>query len=986
MSNLGNLLQNGAQVLKLEDELAALQALAKLAERWGDLTFAQTTFASLTDFLSRLDDEIDKPDVKAAFKAVGLEKTLQDLKAERKKISELMEKAGVTNAPSLLSPLASFSGEDRPRGPVKWSLIDQKSSPIAASSSGNLSYGFDLGGKLELAMDAGEDWPYASDGDFGPLLRMGVDGSITSKGNFKAPFSFGSAKGSAGAEGSTKIDFYFEPSDQSQVLVGAVATRILSIPNPFDVDAIQRAFNSRTDFLGFDIVKDGAITAALEIGLGKGVEIANIGKVGVELEMKATLLRERKFQISLRRLGPANTDNPDMQLVVSGHKKSEDSRSLGIQVVLEFNKLTEFLHAQLKPLVNEWDTALKKITPYLTPGTYLQQQAKTQLGNVVKKLVSDPQLEAAIFLDLQLLLGTSNAKTTAVGDFLTDQVVGTLNGQVSALLGDAKGEATELLDGLKKRLPFLSELLKRTGKDQVVTAELEKLTKKLSTEFDKKIKSVTATQTERQKIAKTLGKVGADANAIVSSANDALSEVRKFIKDFDKTVKGALKSLTEAANQKATLSYTYSVMKSDKSTYELNVTMPADTSQEDYRALISGDFAEIKRLIMESGTLSFGKGTNLHRVVEHQRKYAGEIVAFGLTADFSTVFSGKAEIQVDHHGIVSVSSKATANKISTTLIGKEKTEASFFDVISMARAKEAEQENTEGKPYLRTTDLGLSLRRIDKEKGLKVNELEKLLEDLTKFELVSAEGADEAHQTVMSWFGAGSRRSIPVIIDVVLPLTNAQVKNIINLGNPDLGDWDGKRARTVEIAVNAILDILRRDKPKSAWRIDEEFGEGLLVAENMLHSRGTAAQLMFGLAQRGWSPSSFERLATRRLPDLAPAGRKLYERVRDSWRLVEMTEELYRVYTGIPIAATSTQKWDIHRFAEAQRSIADAAEPWLATGQWLFGAGTDGIDERMAAHFLALGGMAGMDGAQIEQAITLKIQNTDDIGKSVVVR
>ena len=85
---------------------------------------------------------------------------------------------------------------------------------------------------------------------------------------------------------------------------------------------------------------------------------------------------------------------------------------------------------------------------------------------------------------------------------------------------------------------------------------------------------------------------------------------------------------------------------------------------------------------------------------------------------------------------------------------------------------------------------------------------------------------------------------------------------------------------------------------------------------------------------------------------------------------------MFEVYQGLPGDAGTPKEWDMESYADAQRSIASKTEKWLATGQWAGGAGTDGIDERMAAFFLALGGLAGLSYDDVRAAVTLTLTHT----------
>lgn len=988
MSNIGGILKSGAKVLDLSDELETFDAIKTIAEHWGQLKLELGGIGDLVTFLGQLDSEIEADDVQAALTKVGLEDEIEKLKAKRQKIVDAIKRTGIVGAGKLVAPLSSLA-ESTPSandGLVSWSLFNKEPSSLVSGALESLDYNFDLGGNAAIAIEGGALWPYASSEVENHFVRMGVSGSLAAKANFKVPFSLGPVTGSVGGgingDANTELDYYFDPKDQSQLLVSAVASQISHVPNPFDLDAIRRAFEANIGFFGFDLSKGGGIASNIQISVGKGLDITNVGKIAAEITFKASLVRRRQFQISLRKLNNSELDDLTMELTVSGKRNLKDSKSIGVKIILEFNELAEFVHRQLAPLVIDWDEALNTIKPFLTPGTYLQEKAGTLLSSVAGNLISDEEIANAIGADIQLLLSASQANDTELGKYLTDQIKGTLDGLVSSVLGDTEMQARSLLNGLKQRLPFFEEL----DKDDAILGELEKLTKKVSEELDEQIEAITNTKPKRKKIATGLGKVGIEANRIADRADKAFAEIKAQLEYYDRIVKDALKALTDSANHKAELSLTYSKIKTDDSSVELKVQLGEAALANDYRTLLTGEFADIKRFIINTPPgLEFTKGTTLERAVEYQRSFGGEFIAFGLSADFKSVFSGKAEVKLDHRGMVSVVTKGGAMDSSTTLFGKEKTEASFIDTVTLARAKIAAQKKKPGETFNKSLDLGLNLRRIDS-KGLKEGELEDLVKDMQKFELLSKEGADEATDALNSWIKAGAKRSIPAVIDVALPLDNEQVMRVVRRGDKNSMNHAASRASTMAIAVEAILD----GRGKSLMKRHQL---GLGVAAKLFNMEKAAdIDLLLRLGEEDWSNS----VATSRMPKYIGSGAsKLKEgflavngRAKDGWHLIELTEELHRVYEAIPSAPSKEElaaPWNFGRFADAQLSIAKHTKDWLATGQKFIFVGTDGLDDRMAAFFIALGRMAGMTRPEIKAAVTLRIQHTGDVSKRIMV-
>lgn len=969
MANIGNLFTSGAKVLKLEKEFEALKAIDAVARRWMELEPSLEDFDEMIDFLEVLDDEIGKKDVKDTFKALGLDDELAALTKQRKRISSAFQEIGIAHPQRLLQSIPSNLEDTHSAntGATSWSLIDTGSANTSLQVDKSIDYDFDLGTRASIEVEGGALWPYALDSDRARMVRLGVEGELSAKGAAVLPFRLGSAGVSFAADGKTRLDYYFEPADQSVTLAGAVADRLLHAPNPFSIDSVRAAMKTSGDFFGYDMELGGGISANVELQLGKAFELSNIGGVKVALSFNATVVRRRDFQISLRRIGPVGERQPDMQLVVSGQTKKLDQKQLGIKVSLEFGKLVDHVHEQLKPVVAEWDSALQTVTPFLTPGTYLQTQATNTLSAAITNLLGNSSIAAAIDADMRLLLGTSEAKTSNISDFLTGEVTGALNGLVSSVIGDVQAEAEALHARLKARLPLFETL----DEDKAILKELSTLLSQLQTDFDTAAGKIIKKQADRTKIANTLSRAGANVNRVKASANGALQGIRNMLREYDATIKKAMEELTKAANRKVSLSLTYATMRSSDTTYEIDARLPFHTAQEDYTALLSGNFIDISKLVLQSPpVIAFGEDSNIKRIVTHQSQFGGEFVGFGIAADFSTVFTGKASIAVDHRGIVSILSEGQAKDVSINVFGdKEKTEATFFDTLSLTRAKTAEEHP--GTPDV--LDIGVNLRRTDP-KGLKPDEFKSLMHDMKRYGLITTQGAEEVAATVDQWMRAGSSRSVPAIIDVALPLTGAQIMQVLRA--------DPKQ--TIMDAVHAQIDTVRRT-PGAKMR---DYETGIAAARSILRlDQADDVTVLYQLAMKGWrdSRASSEANVLANSDAIQPF-KDLNARARAAGHLVELGYEMRRLHVTLDAAALDPSKWDFKAYAAAQKSIADKSKEWLATGQFLIGFGIDGVDRQMAAFFVLIGKMAGLTDDQVREAVSLSIQNTSIADQVILVR
>lgn len=994
MTNIAEILSSGVQALDLGDEYETLQAIETIYRRWGDLKDELMVDTSAATFLAKLDDELDNPKVAAALEKLTLDDELESIKKMRGRITKFFNKAGIDHPTRLLARLSDNTEDtaDANTGMVRWSLIKKDPSTIADGGFGKGDFNLDLGGKAQIEVEGGALWPYKKDEVAQRLVRMGVAGNLNAKGKFKTPFSLGPLAGSAGgkvdADAGIELDYYFDPADQTTLLAGAVAKRIKRLPNPLDYGSIMSAYNSGADFFGFDLSKGGGVSAEVEVSIGKGLDLKDIGKLAAEIKVKATLVRRRQFQISLRRLEPAHQGDPKTRLTVSGKKLSKDGKSIGVQVVLEFGELAKHVHEKLTPYVGKWDTTLQKIKPYLTPGTYLKNEAKDLVDEVVGKLISNDDIAAAVTADMGLLLGTSKADDLELGEYFTSRIEDALNGLVSSLVGDVEEQASDLLAGLKEQLPIFATL----DQDDVLLTELKKLTGKVNTAFEEELtKRTVNTETKRKKIADTLAKIGRSANGVVKDADKAAAKVRELVDEVDRIVKKAMELLSDSAKHEAKLSFTYSAMKTDKASFELVADLSPTLAQEDYRTLLSGNFNDTRELLMREEdpgtptTIEFQDGTKVKQVSENQSKFEGSFMVFGVGAEWSNVFDGKAEFEADHRGNVEITTRGSGTKKSRTLFGKEDTEASFIDVVSIARAKEGVK--TGSKPSI---DLALSLKRTDTEKGMDAGEFETLMKHARRYSLITQEGRDELSDTFNDWRKSGGNRGVPVTVEIRLPLTSEQIMKIVERGNPmAFNHHELHPLRTLEIAVDAIYATSSANRHGTATELHQDVIEqrawAFKQADKIRKVDGTDGQMIWSLGERKISQAQLDNAKFHTPLEAGQALDDLYEWSNRAWALYEMCQELYKISTELPDVAAGKEPWDGRTYASRQKDIAKKTRGWLATGQWLMVLGTDGIDRKMAAFFLTLGGLAGLSYEEVASSVTFTLTHTKQSGKQVVV-
>jgi hypothetical protein len=928
MADYAMLLDAGAGQLGLKDDLDLIRGLVEVAKKWRDIADEAEIdgVGSASELFSKLVADFGSDKVKGAFERVGLANEHASLKRLLAKAQEI-EGSVPEKYKKLLEPLSKYASAAADEGQVAWSVVGKRD----LDAGGEFKFGFNA--KAGIVFEAGDKIKFA-EGEERRLLKIGTDAKVGATGSGKLPFSLGSVGGGAEAGVNAALAYYFKPADEGQLYAVAVAERLTKLPNPYDYGAVWRAFASGE--LGLEAITytiDGIAKANVEISFA---DTASFGtKLSAELKMSVSAEASIKSEYSLHLIGAAaaGAGGRKIRAVLTRKKRSDAQLGLELGVDLDLSKLAQRVHAIFKRAVDKWDEALKAVTPFLSPGTYLQSQLGELLNEQAERLIGDAELRQALVKDLRGAIGIDTSSDAALAGWLSGEIAGAIDSVSGTLTSPVHDAAGRVAEALKRRLPAAFGGGDAAAKIQ---GAAESLLGKVDGELRQTVQSLLLEPGNA--LGRALKEAGARSTDVVAGLDDALKSVRELIKKYDALIHKALAVAGDEAKAKITARIRAEEKRSDETNYLIVGTFdsPGDAAGKVFYALTRGTPADLRGLLAhdvpgDGFELDAGR-SSLRRWSERLSKVGYDVVLFGLEVSGSTLVMGNAAIVVDGTGKVRVDTKGGAErKFESREEGREVT---FVDTFSLLRAKLAAPGAGE-----RAIDLGVSV--IHKDKSLKLGEMRGFVESLSERNLLPAGSVAAATAHFTRWAGSDDKKA-RLIADIAakLWLDKPQAEALMMLGERN-ADGTLQRSAALRIARTAIAALVET-KAVSKKRLTDAAAH---VREHMYrpgYPHAGLADIVLDMKVRGDGGELFDTwkhlLPTGDERFRSDVSRLIERESKQVNALVALIETLGRIYLAQPSGnEPSRLGWDENKYRRAQFELAGHAAGWLRTGQeWLF--------------------------------------------------
>lgn len=945
MSNQQLLLTTAARVLKLDDDIALLKALAEVARHWRDPVDVDG-LTSLEKLLSTAQADLDSDAVTRAFAALGLADVHEAL---TRLIGQVT--GGIKRIPekyrTLLRKLSEFQAGD-PKALVDWTLTGSLPDVI-----GDDRFALDVGATLALAFDAGAKWPTAGELD-GKLLRLGVQGDVTLGGKAAIPYGGVTVGIEAGASAGVDLDYYFQAEDSFYAL--AVAGRLDNLPDPFDFQSVWSEFETGDG--GLKAIRyrfDGSAHARVEVGFADARALGEGIQAGVGWTVKASASLKRDFTLELRQV----RQDGAAAMAASLSRADIDERTFGsvLKVGVDVSGLTTPVIESLKRAVGKWNAALEAIEPYLSPGTHLRKAFGEALDDAVADLISSAPLRAAVQADLKNALGVAPGNDAEIIAWLSGKIAGAIDGASAHLDGEVDKAAGRAVALLGEALPSLTgehvDELTKLVRDQIQTLE-DALRKAAATLLD-------AVQGD---LLAAFKKAGAPLNNALDDLDEALAAVRNLLKRYDDKVQAILKKAEEAAKKKVTLQLSREVKRKDALAIKFKgvFTSGGPEAREVFRSLTRGRLAALVAMVE---TQTDPSGFRIDRAASSIKESSNQIDVSGVEVVFlnlgvtaSQVVTTDVGVEVDGLGNVQVNTRTELKKILDSPWGQR--EASFVNASALVLAA--------GALFDRKTTLQLGVGARFSDDTLKLGDVADFIERLETARLVPETTIDDARRVFARWAGAGGKISGEIAASA--SLSQDQIKTLLRLGQRTSGDVDAAnlkpeaRKEIIRIGARAMVD---------ARAFTSDFSSGLQRAHGMFLDKtvpATVEDIAMNYRKKGVGIP----VAAQPLPPVGrPPDRDMFAHynlfyflycVHVLEELADMVEVMGDIYLATPsqsaAAAAAGGGWSKDRYMSAQLQMAETSKLWLRIADNVMQISKADISRRTVAFMRAMADLAGV--------------------------
>jgi hypothetical protein len=928
MPNTLKLIEQGAEFAGFGEDQKPIRTIVAMKDGW-DVAKPEG-FADVQALLKAVLDKAQAAEVTAAFARLGLADAQQAVTGLLAKVQ-----AKLGDVPkwvqTLFEDVDSFKAGNT--GALDWNPL-KADETVTLDAERKIVLGVE--GEAGLGAVAWSSWPDEKDK---PLLRLDAHGKIGFSAGGAASLPGGALSVSIEAGAEAGLFYYYNAAGGGLYLV-EVAKRLPDLPNPFRLEALWEA-KDKHGFSGARFDFTGKASATVEVSLAYAGPLAGV-PVDVSASLKVGAKFERGYTLSAR--------PRDGGLYVSMSRRQLDAQELGgkITIGIGIPAIAAKVQAVLTRAVSGWDKELARIKPFLSPGTYLQDQLDGAIGKAAGELIKDEKLRAALESDLKGAFGIDTGDTSDLAEWLTDTLHGAIDSNASKLLGDAEvrvdaavnsawetlaglipsfgGEAGTLIDAEKAKVETQVKAA-LTGLIGQVKEPLEKLLKDLLGEVDAGGAAVGAA------VGGALKKAGAQSDAAVTKLDDLFKGVREALEKYTEVLHKVAKTTEEALEKKISIA----IHADNETSRELDVriagtfTVLDDTTKQAFRDFVAGDLENLALIATgkpehQRAGFALDKANSREKLTLLRKGSSGvDFIGFGVSASFSTSVLARVELEIDGNGNIQLDSEG---EVSARFSGDgQQREVSFADSVSLAVSRDiAAAAKVPPK-----VELGVSV--IYRDEALETRELTDFTGSLGNAGLVSTGVAaqaqallkgwnlpDKAPQADMSaklWFegdeiaallrlGAGYREA-PGAGDAgkLMPLTRKARREIFDIG------WNAIRQYDLTPKREKALKSTKEE----FWEKPEDLGDFLYAVDE-----GTIISVTQGLGQ------GTETLKAK-LFDLLLMRNRLHG-------LVDVVDHASQAYASTPAGndAPENGEWTPRDYFDNQDKILDGSRRWLATG------------------------------------------------------
>ncbi len=932
--------------VELDDDAKAMEILLSLQAQWALVKGAvnDSDIRNIPDLLNRADDISEAAE--SALTELGI--NTFDLSALSRKLRAFWEEGLDQRVKLLLTPLTDISLHDdvTEDGVVLWQVLDWGNSHSGDSFDGQLSFVLSGGASASIELEANDrlDSGKSSFDEDDYLLRVEFKGNVNAglDGNAeRGPLAIG-WQGRGSSDHALAFWYDVPVAERHKLFAEVVASCLPTLPSPFDVAAVDSAMRQG----GLErLVLSSNINLSSDFKMEFKVSQLNVPYVEAgSFTFNAIASRERECELEFLSLGESRGVRVNLTRASLSTKATASKLTLGF----DMSEVVEQLKQYLGDAQDAYTALMNEYEQYLTPGTFLKNQAEVLFNDLAAQLAEE--------------LGQHRETLKGV-------LEKELNG-LSDLLGQSSVEAGQrLTQRLNKSLGGLMDASQVQQLETKLATELQAIINDLNADLKSRVeekqaagKAAVTAQVEEYKL-----RFNALAAPYADDWNEAAAGIRGAVLSVGAMIRKLQTALEKAADTRLNLRLLHEESEQRKEDIDLTVDFAevnAD-AQETFAILMSGDLG---RLIdeIEAGRVSGQYSDSLERM----RKSQLEIGFLGVNFSETNLFNSDVEFQVDTDGNVSVGAKlSVSHELRSSWSSQSVGYMSHFNLW-------AARESGSG-------SLGVSVTQ--KDKNLKVSELEDILEELVKLDLIRGEvrTAAVAELTARSTVGAPA-----ATVELRIPLDQDAIEELLDKHNQ----------RDVTVYIDEVSKSLEKAEVFEEGTF-EAAGRHVLRIRKYRRHRGNPPAFAFQVfqpmpqdrvtARRKWERFAAQQFAQTQVPsrNWHPVSNSSHQKIRQAVKIHHLVKGYWVLLTKMDeISRYSIQRPEgdaaVHRMQNEIKALheemAFCLKPWVKASREFLGHPKDDVSKETLALFKQLATDAGLGDDDGVVSLVLRFADEED--------
>ncbi len=824
----------------------------------------------------------------------------------------------------LAQKLSDFNSSGN-NGVVSFRLVN-----VSATSPMGGDYTLNFGAQASVTLDAYDNWPFAGDAIKDRLLSIGASGTLTAGAGLAIPFQFGTVSANANTSAKVDLDYYFDVGNPDQIYALAMAQDLGGLVDPFQFKPLWIALTTGRlrgvvyRFKGTAAFK-ASVTFAASTTLAELAEaIAIKGDLGAEIDVAATINDDYTLSFVTTSAVPGGERIIVATLGRDPGVEKDLEATLGL--TLDLSQLGQYVQSLLKKATDTWQAELNTLKPFLSPGTWIQQQiqneADKRLESTFTDLVSNQDLRKALVQDAQVMLGVSEEPgEDPLTAWIRTQVTNGLNRVAGVLTTHADQAAAAVVNELGSRFPTLVSDQARDNVTPFLTGKVQALIGLAQSNLEAEVSNLL--KAPNQMLGKALSAAGAASASVVSEINAAMAGVRSLFDKYDAVYAKIMAASEQAAKAKLTATVAFAEKSADSVSYRVRGTFTDDGvgAQNVFDSLVRGKLDDVTQLLVQK-TKGFDldpEQSSITRTSTFDQSLGVDIVLLGLEIDAKTLVHAEADVLVDGTGVIRVGAKGTLDQKYNGLNASQ--DIAFFDVESLVVSGRLSSA-----PTAVPMQMGFGIATQDK--SLTHGLLSGFVKSLVGARLLPADALDRADNILTTWIKAGSDKSLPGEFAVNLTLDEESLRTLLQLGSRPAGVL---QPDAVERIIEQTLAAAQEARAIDMGRLAQAVG---LIADQYrpaLASPTVANAIQYYVNRRVPLPEDERVLGPQTDDDqLIQDFVDEKDRVLNIVKMIQTAGDIYLSTPQNPLMPNGPG-WPQARYLKAEKDLASALKPWFKT-------------------------------------------------------